>query len=378
MIELLVVAGEQSGDRAAASVLAALRAGGADVSPFGLGGGACEAQGMELVSDLRDSTALGVGDVAVRAYGIARAWLRVAHAAMWRRARAALLVNYTEFNTLLAAKLHARGVRVLWYGAPQIWAWRARRAEPLRRTIDRMALMLPFEEQMWRERGVDAHYVGHPAVETTWMDRVAAREAMGLTPYARTVAILPGSRPHEVERLLGPMLEAYERVRSDRASIDGRVLLAPSLDEGTRARALARAAAMSVEVIEMDARVGAAPCLRAFDAALCASGTAALEAALARATPIVVYRVDKLTEIAARRLLHTSHIALPNVLLGEAAFPELLQREAHPKRIAQALARAIDARSTLVRACDRVAQALGDKATPSRDVARMLAPWLTA
>src|SRR5438552_6075365 len=115
------------------------------------------------------------------------------------------------------------------------------------------------------------------------MVRVAAREAMGLTPYARTVAILPGSRPHEVERLLEPMLAAYERVRNDRASIDGRVLLAPSLDARTRAWAMARADEWGVEATDVDARVGAAPCLRAFDAALCASGTAALEAVLARA-----------------------------------------------------------------------------------------------
>jgi len=329
------------------------------------------------VSDLRDSTALGVGDVAARAVGIGRAYLRVARAARARRPRAALLVNYTEFNTVLASRLHARGVRVLWYGAPQIWAWRPGRAEPLRRTIDRMAVTLPFEEAMWRSRGVDASYVGHPARETAWLDRASARETLGLTPYARAIALLPGSRPHEVERLLGPMLEAYERVRHDRASIDGRVLLAPSLDAASRARAIAKAKEFEVEVLEIVARVGAAPGLGAFDAALCASGTAALEAALARAVPIVVYRVDMLTELAARGLLQTSQIALPNVILGEPAFPELLQREAQPKRIAQALARALDARNALVRACDRVDAALGDERTPSLDVARMLRPWLT-
>src|SRR5258706_5695711 len=127
--------------------------------------------------------------------------------------------------------------------------------------------MLPFEESMWRERGIDAHYVGHPASESTWLDRTAAREMCGLTPFAHAVAILPGSRPHEVVRLLEPMLEAYERVRKDRASIDGRVLLAPSLDAATRKWAVARAEEWDVEVMEVDARVGAAPCLGAFDAA---------------------------------------------------------------------------------------------------------------
>ena len=171
------------------------------------------------------------------------------------------------------------------------------------------------------------------------------------------------------------MLQAYERVRNDRASIDGRVLLAPSLDAGTRARAMAMATELAVEVVAVDGRVGVAPCLRAFDAALCASGTVALEAALARAVPVVVYRVDLLTELAARQLLRSPQIALPNVLLGRATFPELLQRDVQPKKIAQALARTLDARTSLVRACDAVEQALGPRRTPSRDVARMLRPW---
>jgi lipid-A-disaccharide synthase len=172
------------------------------------------------------------------------------------------------------------------------------------------------------------------------------------------------------------MLEAYERVRNDRASIDGRVLLAPSLDARTRARAVATCAKLEVETISIDARVGVGPCLRAFDAALCASGTAALEAALARAVPVIVYRVDLVTELAARKLLRTPHIALPNVLLGRAVFPELVQRDAQPKKIAHALGRVLDGRTALVRECDEVERVLGPRRTPSHDVARMLEPWL--
>jgi lipid-A-disaccharide synthase len=341
-----------------------------------MGGSSLEAQGVELVSDLRRSTALGVTEVAARACAIAKAYATVARAARKRRARAALLVNYTEFNAALATRLHARGVRVLWYGAPQIWAWRRGRAATLRPNVDRMAVMLPFEEALWRSQGVDAEYVGHPAREAAWLERREAREALGLTPYARAVAILPGSRPHEVERLLGPMLEAYERVRHDRASIDGRLLLAPSLEGAVRARAILAARRVGVEVLEVDGRVGAAPCLRAFDVSLCASGTAALEAALARAVPVIVYQVDLVTELAARRLLQTSQISLPNVLLGRDAFVELVQRDVQPKKIAQALARALDARTSLVRACDAVELALGTRRRPSFDVAQMLRPWL--
>jgi lipid-A-disaccharide synthase len=375
MSDLLVVAGEASGDRAAAAVLHALGPGVA-VHAFGLGGSSLEACGAELVTDLRAITALGVTDVAARACAIRRAYVTLARAARKRKPRAALLVNYTEFNSLLAARLHAQGVRVLWYGAPQIWAWRSSRAKPLRRSVDRMAVMFPFEEALWRDQGVDAEYVGHPAREGVRLDRKAARASLGLTPYAKAVAILPGSRPHEVRRLLEPMLEAYERLRRDRASIDGRVLLAPSLDEKTRADAVGACQRLGVEVVHVDGRVGAAPCLGAFDIALCASGTAALEAALARAIPVIAYRIDPLTAAAAKALLKTPRIALPNILLKQPTFPELLQDQAQPRKMAQAMARVLDGRNALLRACDAVDQALGPRVTPSRDVARILHPWL--
>jgi lipid-A-disaccharide synthase len=369
---LLVVAGEASGDRAAAAAVARLPA----VEAFGLGGPALAGQGVSLVGDLRASTALGVGEAGARAWNVIRAWRAVVRAARARRPRAALLVNYTEFNARLAPHLHAAGVRVLWYGAPQVWAWRASRTTSLRRSVDRMAVVLPFEAHIWREAGVDAHYVGHPALEATPLGREAARGALGMTPYAAAVAVLPGSRPHEVRRLLVPMLDAYERVRADRASVDARVLVASSLDSATRRWLRALCATRRVATFDVDPFLGGMDVLRAFDAALCASGTASLEAALARAVPVVAYRVGVTTELAARVLLTTPNVALPNVLLGRRAFTELLQRDAHAPRIAQALADALDRRPVLVAACDAVEAALGQERTPSLAVAQMLAPWL--
>ncbi len=372
MSALLVVAGEASGDRAAAAVVGRL----SGVSAFGLGGPALAGRGVELVGDLRAFTALGVGEVGARARAVLRSWRDVLGAVRRRRPRAALLTNYTEYNSRLASRLHSAGVRVLWYGAPQIWAWRASRATSLRRRVDRMVVMLPFEEALWRAVGVDAHYVGHPALETPTLDREAARQALGMTPYCAAVAILPGSRPHEVRRLLDPMLAAYERVRSDRASVDARVLVASSLDDPTRRWMRARCAEHHVESFDVDPQVGALGVLRAFDATLCASGTASLEAALGRAVPVVAYRVGLTSELAARLLLRTAHVALPNVLLGRRAFPELLQREARASRIADALADVLDRRPALLLECDQVEAALGGARAPSAAIARMLAPWL--
>jgi lipid-A-disaccharide synthase len=369
---LLVVAGEASGDRAAAAVVQRLEG----VRAFGLGGPALAGAGVEILDDLRAWTAMGVGEAGLRAARVLRAGHLLAIAARARRPRAALLTNYSEFNSRLAPRLHAAGVRVLWYGAPQVWAWRSQRTGRIRRCIDRMAVMLPFEEPLWRSAGVDAHYVGHPALETTPLERDTARRALGMTPFASAVAILPGSRPHEVARLLVPMLDAYEDVRSDRASVDARVLVAPSLDGATRAWMLRTCEARRVGTFDVDAYIGAASVLAAFDAALCASGTASLEAALARAVPVVAYRVGLATELAARALVRTPHVALPNVLLGRRVFPELLQRDARAPRIASALADALDRRDQLLQACAQVEAALENGRTPSVAVARMLAPWL--
>lgn len=374
MTSLLVVAGEASGDCAAAAVVGRLQR----VSAFGLGGAALEARGMELVGDLRTATALGVSEVAARAWWIGRAYTAVLRAARRRRPHAALLVNYTEFNAHLAPRLRASGIRVLWYAAPQIWAWRARRARWVRRWVDRLAVVLPFEQRLWREHGVDAHYVGHPALEAVGLDRGQARRELGVAPDATAIAILPGSRPQEARRLLIPMLDAYERVRRARGAVEARVFVAPSLDPSARTWLQAACRARRVATVDVDPQVGATGALRAFDASLCASGTACLEATLARAVPVVAYRVGLLTEIVARALLRTPHVALSNVLLERRAFAELLQGEARAELLASALGDALDRRPALVAACDEVEAVLDGKRTPSVAVARLLAPWLDA
>jgi lipid-A-disaccharide synthase len=267
-------------------------------------------------------------------------------------------------------------MRVLWYGAPQVWAWRAGRTSTLRSCVDRLAVILPFEASIWSAAGVDTYYVGHPAVETPPPARSAARAELGMTPYAAAIGVLPGSRPHEVRRLLKPMLEGYERVRADRASIDARVLLAPSLDAATRRWARDLCSSQRVETFQVDPGAGAAAVLPAFDVALCASGTASLEAVIARAVPVIAYRVGLTTEITARALLRAEHVGLPNILLGRRAFTELLQGEVRPETLGDALADALDRRASLLDACAEVEASFGEKRTPSVAVAQLLAPWL--
>jgi lipid-A-disaccharide synthase len=369
---LLVVAGEASGDQAAASVLDHL----SDVSAFGLGGEALRSRGVDLTTDLRASTAFGFAGTAKRAFGILRAWEAIRTEAIRRRPTAALLVNYSEFNARLAPHLRAADVRVLWYGAPQVWAWRRGRVASLAPHVDVMAVMLPFEHDLWHRAGIDTRYVGHPALEAQRLERGDARRFLGLAQEAPAIAVLPGSRPNEVRRMLPAMLEAFRRLRHHRANVDGRVLVAASLDEATRSWLRDRCGSARVATVDVNPVGGATGVLGAFDAALCASGTASLEAALARAVPIVVYRVDMVTEAIARLLLQSPHVALPNVVLGRRAFPELVQSDATPSHMVAALKRALDGREELLGACAELEAAFGSALAPSIAVASILESWL--
>ena len=367
---LLVVAGEALGDRAAAAVLRHTQG-----ATFGFGGQALRAAGAELVGDLRHTTGMGLTLPLARAARLVRVFQRLVALARERRPAVALLVNYTEFNLRLARSLRPLGVRVVWYGAPQIWAWRANRARVLRGLVDRLCTMLPFEEALWQARGVDASYVGHPACEVAALSRREARAVLALTERASAIAVLPGSRPQEVRALLPAMLDAYERLRTDRASVDGRVFLAPSLDDATLAWARGLAGAASLEVVDVDATAGIGRVLPAFNAAMVASGTASLECAIADVVPVVAYRVGLVTELGARLLVEAPYVALPNVLLGRAAFAELLQRDVTPQALALAVGRALDDEAGRA-ACADVRRALGPERTPSRTVARILDSWL--
>lgn len=331
---LLVVAGEPSGDRIAAAVLSAL--GPAGDGAFGIGGPSCRRAGLSTLADLTAIGAMGIGDVLGRLPALALAARDLGRRALATPPRAALLVNFTELNAHLGRALRRRGTRVLWCVAPQVWAWRKGRLRTLRDAVDRLAVILPFEEQLWRDAGYDARFVGHPVLDIPALGRPAARRALGLAPEAIAVAVLPGSRKGEVERLSEPLCEAAARLRAEGRVSEARLLAAPWLDPRTRAAAARAASRHGIPVADADPEHGAAPLLGAFDLGLCASGTACLEAALAGLPTVIAYRLDPLAYAVGRRLVRVPHIGLPNVLLGRRASPELLQDNARGPAIAAA------------------------------------------
>jgi lipid-A-disaccharide synthase len=326
-VELLVVAGEPSGDRAAAPVVRAL--GDAAGAVFGIGGDRLAGAGIELLAHIRDLTALGLGDSLRRILAWGRAWYRVREEAILRRPRAALLVDTPEINLPLARSLSADGVRVIWYVGPQVWAWRARRLELLRDRAEVAALVLPFEKELYDRAGVNAEFVGHPLLDVpAGAPRAEVRAALGVLPADRLVALLPGSRRAEIAALSAPMIEAGARM----ASAGVRSVLAP-LRDAADAGLLERAEASGIALLPRD--LSARDLLGAADAALVASGTATLEAALVGTPLAVVYRVGPVSWLAARLLVDVPYVGLPNWIAGRRVVPELLQDEVDGPALAE-------------------------------------------
>ncbi len=343
---VLLVAGEASGDRIAGLAARELAKDGARL--FGVGGSACRAAGVELVASTEDLGLMGLGDAVARLPPLGRVVARLAARVARRPPRAALLVNYTELNQRLGAALRRRGVKVLWCVAPQAWAWRPGRLHSLGGSFDRLAVILPFEEPLWRGAGHDARFVGHPSLEIPTRSREELRARLGVPPEAEAIAVLPGSRAGEIARLAPALTEAASRLRAKRPGAYAAVIVAPGLSPEARAACLRAARSAGLPAIDGDPDHGAAPLLPAFDVSLVASGTASLEAALAGASPVVTYRLGSLSYAVARCLVKVPHIALPNVLLGRRAYPEVLQDDLTPERLTREATRLLERRDEAV------------------------------
>jgi lipid-A-disaccharide synthase len=323
--DLLVVAGEASGDLHGARLLAELRRLDPDLRAFGLGGHELEAAGMELVARSEEISVVGLAEV-IRVLPRAREIFRLLLAELdRRRATSAVLIDFPDFNLRLAQELKRRGVRVVYYISPQVWAWRKGRVKTIARVVDRMLVLFPFEVEFYRRHGVEAVHVGHPLV-----DEVAPRTSAWDRPVEggpARIALLPGSRSSEVRALLPAMLGSLPALAA-RREILARIIVAPPVRD--LVSELAAGSPVPVELVASDR----------FDAiadshlALCASGTATLEVGLLGTPMIVLYRLHAWTYRMARWLVDLPYFSLVNLVLGRRAVPELLQGQASPEGIA--------------------------------------------
>jgi lipid-A-disaccharide synthase len=363
--EILFVAGEASGDLHAGGVARALVEMGAPFKLTGIGGDAMRDAGVELVAHVEKLAVMGFVEVLKHVplhYRLAnelRGRIRSGSVAV------VVLIDYPGFNMKIAAAAKDAGVPVLYYITPQVWAWGAKRLPELARTITKAAVILPFEEALLRQHGIDATFVGHPLLDRARMlpDRAAARAALGVGPDEKLLALFPGSRGQEIARHLDPFVETARELQRRDPSLKVIVSAAPhvSIPVERCPFPLVHSASFTV--------------LRAADAAMCKSGTTTLEAAVAGCPLVVAYRTSAITYAAARRLVRIPYIGLVNVVAGREVAPEFVQDALVPTRVADALSELLEPTSprrlTMIDDLRRVRESLGEAGAAER-VARMI------
>jgi lipid-A-disaccharide synthase len=332
---LLVVAGEASGDLHGARLLAELRRLVPGLSAFGMGGGELRAAGLEAVADSSEVAVVGVVEVLKVLPRIRQVFAALLAEVDRRQPSAALLIDFPDFNLRLARQLKRRGIPVIYYISPQVWAWRRGRVRTIARRVDRMLVLFAFEVEFYRRAGVPAVHVGHPLVDE--VPQIASAWDRG-EPAAgvRRLALLPGSRRGEVDALLPVMLGAAARLAAD-LPIEVAIIRAPGIPQALLAGHLERFAAARGGAADLSVRVVSENRFAAVaDAhlALCASGTATLEVGLLGTPMVVLYKLAAWSYVLAKILVRLPNFALVNLVLGREVVPELLQGEAEPARIA--------------------------------------------
>jgi lipid-A-disaccharide synthase len=340
--QVAMVAGEASGDLLAGLVLDGLRARWPDLQSSGIGGPQMAQRGFKAHWPSERLAVHGYSmEVFKRLAGLLQIRKQLRERLLNERPCVFIGVDAPDFNLGLETALKAQGIPTVHFVCPSIWAWRADRVEKIRRAADHVLCIFPFEPALLAQHGIAATYVGHPLANVIPLqpDRAAARRKLGLAPDVRVVAILPGSRKSEVEYLALRFFRAAAHMLNKHPAMQFVVPAVPALR--TRIEALAAQAGMAgrMQIVDGQSHTVLAAC----DATLIASGTATLEAALFKRPMVIAYNMHWLSWKLMQRKQLQPWVGLPNILSGEFVVPELLQDQASPQALADAMLRWFDA-----------------------------------
>ncbi len=328
---VMIVAGEASGDIYGAGLISAVHASDPAIHFFGIGGKMMREAGAETLVDSADMAVVGLVEILRHFNVIAAAFSKLKRILLTSPPDLLILIDYPGFNLRLAKVAKQAGVKVLYYISPQIWAWRQGRVRKIKRLVDHMAVILPFEAPFYERAGVPVTFVGHPMADLVRVGRSRdeAAASFGLDPARPVVGLFPGSRRSEVSRLLPTILGAATIIKQRHPAVQFVLPLASTLHEDDIAPHLTGTA---LEVMIVRERIH--DLIRACRAVISVSGTVTLEIALVGTPLVIIYKLSPLTFYLAKHLVKVAHIGLCNIVAGETVARELIQEQASSEAIA--------------------------------------------
>jgi lipid-A-disaccharide synthase len=335
----MIVAGEASGDLHGANLVRAMRRHQPDLVFYGMGGGELAAAGVELLCDAGKVAVVGIVEILSHLSDILSVRRLLIKRLKKDRPSLLILIDFPDTNLMLAKKAKKLGIPVFYYISPQVWAWRSGRVKTMERLVDCIGVILPFEEQFYRDRGVIAHYVGHPLLDSVQvtMSRNAFCHRYEIDPDHKIVGILPGSRKKEISALLPTFLEAAKRMQQKyQKHIVFLVSLASTISEEDLSENGLDAYRQYVDIRIV--RQNRYDMMAACDAVVAASGTVTLELAILNVPMVVVYKIAPLTYYLGKLLVKSKYISLVNLIADAPVVPELLQDQGNPGSIEVELA----------------------------------------
>jgi lipid-A-disaccharide synthase len=369
----MVLAGEVSGDLHAAALVRAIKSRSPSASFTGIGGPAMRAEGAQTRCDVSELAVMGITEIVSRLAFFRRLFGQLLDEARRERPDAVILVDYPGFNLRFAAAAHKAGLRTVYYICPKVWAWQQSRIPRMASSLDLLLCIFPFEPAMFAGTGLRAEFVGNPLVDMVAGERESPAPALNWGGAPR-VALLPGSRRQEVERLMPVLAAAAARIEAVRP---GTAFIVPAPDTevaGMVRSALDRAPERPARCAVVEGRTHAA--MHQARAAIVASGTATLEACLLRCPTVVTYKVSRATAWLARRVIRIPYVGLVNILAGRMVCPELLQENATPEKLAEAVLPLLDetpGRAAMLDGMDSVNRLLGAPGAAGRAADAVLA-----
>jgi lipid-A-disaccharide synthase len=376
-MRIMISCGEPSGDLYAGALVAEILAREPSAEVFGFGGRRLAAAGARLVGDFQGLSVTGLTEairVLPRSFAMLR---RLTAAAREQRPDVFVAIDFPDFNFRLMARLHALGIPVVYYISPQLWAWRAGRMQTMKRFVTRVLVIFPFEEELYREAGVPVEFVGHPLVELVRVrqPRAALLREHGLGATAPTVALLPGSRPNELRRIVPRMAASLPLIRARVPGVQFLVAAAPNLRDELFAP-LIDAATAGPSTRPALIRERTDEVLAASDVVITASGTATVQAALHERPMVVVYNLSPLTYRLGKPFVRVDTYAMANLVAGRRIVPELIQEDFTAERVAAEAVRFLTDAELYARTRDelrRVREKLGGPGASGRAADAVLA-----